>query len=200
MENNKKFTAYEYKNVTVKREASSMYEDCMRNFGWELIDESFPGFTSGENISGQIAGAAASFACAVSTPTQAAANIEIVQKYRRDREIRKNREVVGLEKECEAALAAIGGINQKNQARTMGTSLGLGILGTVFLGFAVYNFTFSHILWGILLALVGALGMAIGFFSNIKGGKSRAERSDAMLQAQIDIAYRSCEQAHALLI
>ena len=197
---NKEFVAYEYKNVTVKRESATMYEDCMSNFGWELIDESFPGFASGESITNQIAGAATSFASAVSTPSKAASNIEIVQKYRRDREVKKNREVALLEKECEQALAAIGGITRKNQAWTMGTSLGIGILGTVFLGFAVYNFIFSHIVWGILLALIGVAGWAIGFFANLKGGKKRAETSDSKVQDQIDIAYSACERAHALLV
>ena len=194
-----KFVAYEYKNVTVKRESASMYEDCMSNFGWELIDESFPGFATGENLSTQIAGAATSFASAVSTPSKAASDIEIVQKYRRDREIKKNRDVALLERECEQALKAIGGITQKNQAWTMGTSLGIGILGTVCLGFAVYHFVFSHIAWGILLALIGLAGWGSGFFLNIKGGKSRAAHSEQKIQEQIDIAYSTCERAHALL-
>ena len=197
---NKEFVAYEYKNITVKRESASMYEDCMSNFGWELMDESFSGFVSGESISNQIAGAASSFASAVSIPAQAVSNIEIVQKYRRDREIKKNHEIALLEKECEQALAAIGGITKKDQAWTMGTSLGIGILGTVFLGLAVYNFVFSHLVLGILFALVGIVGWAIGFFANIKGGKSRAAASDSKVQDQIDIAYGACERAHALLV
>ena len=196
---NNEFVAYEYKNVTVKRESATMYEDCMSNFGWELVNESFPGFTSGENISSQIAGAATSFASAVSAPTNAASAIEIVQKYRRDRGIKKNREIVLLEKECEQALAGIGAITRKDQAWTMGTSLGIGIVGTVFLGFAVYNFIFSHIVLGILLAVIGVAGWAIGFFANIKGRKSRAANSDAKIQDQLDIAYSACERAHALL-
>ena len=200
MENNKKFIAYEYKSVVVKRDAASMYEDCMRNFGWEIIDESISGFRLEEGISASIAGAATSFAAAVATPSDAAPHLDIAQKYRRDREIRKNREVVRLEKECEQALAAIGSINQKNQAWSMGISLGVGILGAVFLGFAVYSFIFSHTARGILMALVGVAGMAIGFFANVKGGKNRAERLAARVQEQTDIAYRACEQAHALLV
>ena len=196
---NEEFVAYEYKNVTVKKESASMYEDCMSNFGWELIDESFPGFAAGENISSQIAGAATSFASAVSAPQNAVSNLEVVHKYRRDREIKKNREVALLEKECEQALSAIGAITRKDQAWTMGTSLGIGILGTVFLGFAVYNFIFSNIVWGILLAIIGVAGWAIGFFANMKGGQSRAMKSDTKVQDQIDIAYSACERAHALL-
>jgi drug/metabolite transporter (DMT)-like permease len=82
----------------------------------------------------------------------------------------------------------------------MGMSLGTGIVGTVFIGLAVYNFVFSHVVLGVLFAAVGAIGWALGFFSNRKIGKKKVAETEPHIQEQLDIAYNACEQAHALLV
>lgn len=46
MSNKENFVAYEYKNLSVKRDSAAMYIDCMNNFGWMLVEEDMYGIPS----------------------------------------------------------------------------------------------------------------------------------------------------------
>ena len=199
MNNKENYVAYEYKTVNAKRDSVGMYIDCMENFGWTLIENDgydVPSLLSDlnpTNLGRNIASAAQTFGeTADATPS-------MVLKFKRDRRIGNKQELEKLEKEYEAALTAISKAERKNVAQTMGISLGTGIIGTVFIGLAVYNFVFSHTVLGVLFAAIGAIGWAIGFFSNMKIGKKKTTESEPYIQQQLDIVYSTCEKAHALL-
>jgi len=199
MSNKENFVAYEYKTINATRKSAGMYIDCMENFGWTLAEndgydiQSLLTNLNPANLGKNLANAAQSFGeTADATPA-------ITLKFKRDRRIENKQELEKLERGYEAALSAINRAERKNAAQTMGISLGTGIIGTVFISLAAYNFVFSNTVLGVLFAAVGAIGWAIGFFSNLKIGKKKYNQTEPYIQEQLDIVYNTCEKAHALL-
>jgi len=199
MSNKENFVAYEYKSVTIKRNSAGMYIDCMENFGWTLAENDGYDFQplltnlNPVNLGKNIATAAQSYG------ETADSSETLTLKFKRDRRIENKQQLDKLEREYEEALSAIHKVERKNVAQTMGISLGTGIIGTLFIGLAVYNFVFSNIILGVLFAAVGAIGWAIGFFSNMKIGKKKSTQTEPYVQEQLNIVYSTCEKAHALL-
>ena len=199
MSNKENFVVYEYKNITVKRNSAGMYIDCMENFGWSPAEND--GYDvhalltnlNPVNLGKNISNAAQSFG-ETADPSET-----MTLKFKRDRRIENKQQLEKLERECEDALSAINKSERKNAAQTMGISLGTGIIGTLFIGLAVYNFIFSNTVLGVLFAAVGAVGWAIGFFSNMKIGKKKSAQTEPYVQDQLNIVYSACEKAHALL-
>ena len=183
---NNNFVAYEYKDITVKRGSVEMYMDCLNNFGWTLVDD---GYLSLQDILAPLHAA-----------TGTSGTLDMVDlKFKRHRKIENKQELNKLERTCEEALASISKMERKNNAFTMGISLGMGIVGTVALGFAAHSFIASSIVAGVALTVLGLGGWAIGFFSNRKLAKKKATETDSLIQQQLDNAYEACEQAHTLL-
>ena len=186
---NKRFVAYEYKDITVKRDAVTLYEDCLAHFGWVLVGEGDHGWEQlGRNI--------ASVATTVAGQDD---SMTTTLKFKRDRDIKNKTEVNRLERQCVAALANIGKTERSSNAYTMGISLGTGIVGTVLLGFAHYGYRNANTALCVTMAILGIIGWGIGFFANMKVGKKKATQTEPMIQEQMDIAYEACEKAHALL-
>ena len=199
MSNKENFVAYEYKDITVKRNSAGMYIDCMENFGWTLVEndgydvQALLTNLNPVNLGKNIASVAQSFG-ETADPSET-----MTLKFKRDRRIENKQQLDKLERDYEEALAAIHKVERKNVAQTMGISLGTGIIGTVFISLAVYNFVFSNIVLGVLFAAVGAVGWAIGFFSNMKIGKKKSSQTEPYVEEQLNIVYSACEKAHALL-
>jgi len=199
MSNKENFVAYEYKNINATRDSAGMYIDCMENFGWSLVEND--GYDVQDlilnlnpvNLGRNIAGAAQTFGeTADSAPA-------ITLKFKRDRCIENKQQLDKLEREYEAALSAINKVERTNSAQTMGISLGTGIIGAGFVGLSVYNFVSSNIVLGVVFAVIGAIGWAVGFFSNRKIGNKKSTQFEPYIQEQLDIVYSTCEKAHALL-
>ena len=186
---NRRFVAYEYKDITVKGDAVELYTDCLAHFGWEPVGEGNHGW---DQLGKDIASVATTV---VGQPD----SMTITLKFKRDRDIKNKLEINRLERQCEAALANIGKAESKSNAYTMGISLGTGIVGTVLLGFAVYGFRSANTVLGVIMLILGIIGWGIGFFANLKVGKKKATQTEPMIQEQMDIAYEACEKAHALL-
>ena len=200
MSNKENFVAYEYKNVTVKRNSAGLYIDCMENFGWTLVEndgydvQTLLTNLNPVNLGKNIASAAQSYG-ETADPSET-----MTLKFKRDRRIENKQQLETLEQEYEQAMSAIHKVKRKNVAQTMGISLGTGIIGTVFIGLSVYNFVFSNTVLGVLFAVIGAIGWAIGFFSNMKIGKKKSTQTKPYVQEQLNIIYSACEKANALLV
>ena len=194
------FVAYEYKNVTTSQNSAAMCIDCMYNFGWMPIEDDMYSLEAilsnlnpvnlGKNISN----------VAQSIGGTSDESMAITLKFKRDRNIENKDALIKLEKEYEDAMVEITKIERKNNAQSMGVSLGTGIIGTVFIGLAIYNFIFSNTILGILFAVIGGIGWIIGFFSNQKINHKKSAKSDSFIQDQLNIISFSCEKAHSLII
>ena len=188
MTNENGFIGYEYKNITVKRDAVSIYADCLKNFGWDLIEEhDFHNYPVNSDIAN------------VHQHTATTDGLEMVSlKFKRDRNISKKIEINRLERTCEEALSAIDKLEEKSKAYSMGIALGSGIIGTGFLCLAIYNFMSANPGLGLGLALIGAAGWAVGLFAHRKVSKKESTKTEPMIEEQINIAYGACAQALAL--
>ena len=199
MSNKESFVGYEYKTVNATRDSAGMYIDCMENFGWSLVEndgynvQDLLSSLNPVNFGRNIASVAQTFG------ETADAAPAMTLKFKRDRRIENKQQLEKLEREYEDALSAIQKAERKNIAQTMGISLGTGIIGTAFIGLAVYNFVFSNTVLGVVFAAIGAVGWAIGFFSNMKIGKKKSTQTEPYVQEQLNIVYSTCEKAHALL-
>ena len=191
MKSNKDFVAYEYKSINVKRVDVSIYEDCLTNFGWQLVDQYE--FHHAPNVKVE------SFI--VNQQTTKVNGLEMMTlEFKRDRNINKKMELNRLERTCVEALSTINGLERKDEVSSMGVALGSGIVGTVFLAFAVYNFMSANPVAGILLALIGVAGWGIGFFAYTKISRMKTVKTEPIIDNQLNIAYAACEQAHTLLV
>jgi len=189
MESKNDFVAYEYKKIMVKRDSVSVFTDCLSNFGWILIDEYEYGYQP-----------EVTSYTPVHTVERHTNDLEtVVLKFKRDRHIRNKLEVSKLERKCETALSSAGSLERKNNAYKMGITLGVGILGAVFLAIAVFNFISANVIIGVFLTILGIAGLGIGYLANRKVEQKRSEQTEPMIQQQLEIAYEACEQAHALL-
>jgi len=187
--NNNTFVAYEYKNITVKRDSVAFYTDCLSNFGWVPVDEHEQTFQPTVTIA----------VPSVPVLTSTDENDRVSLKFKRDRCIGSEPELNKLERQCEEALASIGKLERKSSAYTMGVSLGTGLIGTALLGIAVYGFISSNIVLGVIFSVLGIAGWGVGFFSNLKARRKKATKTEPLIQEQLYIAYSACEQAHAFL-
>ena len=187
--NNNSFVAYEYKSITVKRDAVTFCTDCLSNFGWVQVEEHEQGFQPTATIAVPYA----------PVPDLTDENDRVSLKFKRNRRIGSEPELNKLESQCEEALASIRKLERRSHAYTMGISLGTGLIGTALLGIAVYGFISSNIVLGVIFSALGIAGWGVGFFSNLKARRKKAIKTEPLIQEQLDIAYSACEQAHAFL-
>jgi len=194
---NKGFVAYEYKNINVTRDSVPLYEDCYRNFGWSLVEQYEYGVHQAPNTT--YTGNTANVPH-VSVQTGKPADVDIVTlKFKRDSRLCNKQKLDILQGQCEDAITAIDHLQKKGSAQTMGTALGLGIVGTGFLALAVYNFISASTPLGVAFTIIGVAGWGIGFLANSRIGRRKKAQLEPMLQEQFEIIHGTCEQAHAML-
>lgn len=179
---NSKFILYEYKNTTVDFDTASMYKDCLKNFGWILVEEQTMNNFTTENQANNLD--------SINT---------VSLKFKRDHQINNKLELNRLEHKCEEALSAIHKIERKNKAYTMGATLGTGILGTAFLAIGIYNFVVGNPIFSILFIASGVAFCAIGFLAYFKVGEKQSNQTSTVIDEQFQIAYGACEKAYRIL-
>lgn len=200
MDNNKSFKAYEYKKITVKGDSAALYADCLQNFGWTPVEDRAHGYSVAQmGFSAMSLGT--SIAGAVSSSSDSIDDMDMVTlKFRRDSRIANKRELDRLERQCMEELQAISKVETGNNAKTMGISLGSGILGAAATAGAVLSFRAGAILPGVLFLIPAIAGWALGFFFHVRLRKTSEEKSAAKIDQHFDEIYATCETAHSLLI
>ena len=162
---------YEYKEATVPRKMESVYVDGYANFGWEF---------NGTDYAPQ-------------------GEIDIVLKFKRDRQLKNKVELNRLERQFEKGLSEIGGLERKNSAIVMGVALGAGIVGTAFLVGAVFSFIASKVALGIILLIPSIAGWMFGYFSSVRLKGKQSEQTAPQIDQRYDEVYAVCQKAHDLL-
>ena len=186
MNENTNFVAYEYKDIALKRSMAAMYIDCMKNFGWELIERNEYGILNSNPLAVQI------------YHERPEAPDAVILKFRRDKKMDNRRKINELEGQYEDAFKKLGKLDTKNDAKTMGISLGSGIVGAGCIALAVYGFMSSNIFLAVVFTLIGLAACAVGFFANIKFGRKNAQSSEPQKQGLMDLIYDTCEKASVL--
>lgn len=162
---------YEYKEITVPRKMESVYVDGYANFGWEF---------NGTDYAPQ-------------------GEIDIVLKFKRDRQQRNKTELNRLERQFENGLYEVGKLGRKTSAVVMGVSLGAGIVGTAFLVGAVFSFIADKIALGVILLIPAIAGWALGYFSSVRLKVKQSAQTAPQIDQHYDEVYAVCQKAYDLL-
>lgn len=173
MNDEKSFTAYDYKEITVDKKNMSQYIDCYECFGWKLNDK-VPVYGNGGKITLHL---------------------------KRDRKIINKSELTRLTRHFEACMNEIAALEKSKDSAAIAASLSVGIIGTVFMGGSTFAVTANPpIIWlCVLLAIPGFIGWILPYFIYKKAFLKRAETVAPLIEAKYDEIYEICEKGSKLL-
>ena len=166
----KNFVGYEYQSVTVSRDLENLYSDGYRNFGWSL-----------EGASGNRMGV-----------------LSVTMKFKRDRRIRNKAELTRLQRQFDACITEICGMEKSKFSSASMVAFSIGVAGCAFLAGATFAFLASMIPLCIILAIPGFVGWILPYFcyNNTFAKKSRSLAP--LIDGKFDEIYEICEKANGL--
>ena len=167
------FTAWEYKEVTVRSEKASLTLDGYESFGWQL-DEHFPPQENGGTVT---------------------------FKLRRDRRLVNRTELTRLQRNFEADLDEIAALERSRTSEAAITALVIGLLGTAFMAGSVFAVVADppRILLSILLAVPAFAGWIAPVFV-YRWVRARKTRKVApFLEDKLNEIDTMCEKGQSLL-
>lgn len=169
----KNFIGYDYKEVEVEDSDISMYLDGFLNFGW-IADGDRPSAKKGGNV---------------------------VLHLKRDRAITNKVELTRLERYFESCMNEVRVLNKSQTSIPTMVSLGIGIIGTIFMAgstFAVTNEP-PMIALCVLLAVPGFAGWILPYFVYKSFAKKQKEKIKPLLEDKYDEIYGICKKGNNLL-
>jgi hypothetical protein len=173
MNNEERFVAYEYKNITAAHELESIYLDGFPNFGWEP-DGSAPFFS----------------------PKGTAA---VMLKFKRNRNIKNKGDLTRLERQFENGIQEIE-ILEKSKTNTASiVAFTIGIIGAAFMAGSVFAYLAGMTPLMVVLAIPGFAGWVLPYFCYTRIKAKRIQTIAPLIEKQYDAVYDVCEKAHTLL-
>jgi hypothetical protein len=166
------FIAYEYKDLLVRRDVKSLYEDSYPSFGWALE----------ENADAPVLGISS-----------------VNLKFKRDRKIRNKAELTRLQRQFESNVKEIESLEHSKATGAQIAALIVGILGTAALAGSVFAYLSSMIPLMIILAIPGFIGWVLPYFCYTRILKKRIDTVTPLIEEQYDTIAEVCEKANALL-
>ena len=165
------FVGYDYRDITVPRDMESMYADGYQNFGWILDTTSTP-FTGLNNIT---------------------------LKFKRDRKIRNKMELTRLQRQFDACVNEISGMERSKAASASIIAYTIGLVGTAFLAGATFAVLAPNIVLCIILALPGFVGWILPYFLYKQYYAKKSAQLAPLIDNKYDEIYEICERANSLL-
>ena len=167
----KDFIGYEYRDVTVSRDLENMYADGYRNFGWNL-----------EGCSGNTIGL-----------------YSITMKFKRDRKIRNKAELTRLQRQFDACISEISGMEKSKVSSASIVAYSIGLGGSAFLAGATFAFLANMIPLCVILAIPGFAGWILPYFCYNNTFAKKNEKVAPLIDVKYDEIYEICEKANGLL-
>ena len=167
------FVGYEYKELTVARDALSFYLDAYRNFGWEL-------------------GAA--------RPEQRKGSHATVT-LRRDRRILNKAELTRLQQNFEACAGDIRALEAAKTTSASVLALTSGLVGTALMAGSVFAVTAQppHIALCVLLAVPAFLFWGGAWVLYRWQTRRKTQQLSPLIEEKHEEIYSLCERGHQLL-
>lgn len=167
------FTAYEYKELNIKKNMASFYMDCYENFGW-CEDDNFP---AKENMD------------------------SVTLRLKRNRKIVNKTELTRLQRHFEADMQDIYSLEDSKTTQPRIAALTIGIIGTAFMAGSVFAVTAAPpIIWlCILLAIPAFAGWILPYFVYKKLKDIKTKKVTPYIEEKYDEIYEICEKGHSLL-
>lgn len=165
------FVGYEYQDVIVKNEMSSVYTDGYENFGWKL-----EGTSTKEGKMGSV-----------------------VLKFKRDRKIRNKAELTRFQRQFNVCVSEIEALNFSKGVKASAIAYVIGVVGTAFMAGSVFAVTSNQIMGCIVMAIPGLISWIIPYpiFRKIKTKKTK--EVTPLIDNKYDEIYSICEKANSLL-
>lgn len=170
----KYFVGYEYKEVTVDQEKTSMYLDAYLNFGWIEDDHSMPPTIKGK----------------------------VIIRLKRDRKLLNKAELTRLQRHFEACLNELAKLEESKTSLATMWAIIIGVVGTVFIAGATFAVTATPplVFLCILLAIPGFLGWIAPVFVYKIVVKKKNDQIEPLLEQKYEEIYEICEKGNKLLL
>ena len=168
---NRSFIGYEYQEISVKNEMSSVCADGYANFGWKLEDSSF----------------------ALGRPDS------VVMKFKRNRKIRNKTELTRLQRQFDSIVSDIISLESSKRLKASIIAYTVGIVGTAFMAGSVFSVTAGLILPCIILAIPAFVGWILPYFLYRSIEKDKTASVAPLIESKYDELYTICEKANDLL-
>lgn len=167
------FVGYEYKEIVVSSELTSMYLDCYETFGWE----------PDENLE-----------------VSSAMGLTTI-RMKRDRKIINKMELTRLQRQFEACAREIQDLERSKRTIATIWALAVGIIGTAFMAGSVFAVTNEPpIYWlSVLLAVPAFAGWGCPYFLYRYQVRVQTHRVQPLIEAKHEEIYEVCEKAYSLL-
>lgn len=165
------FIAFEYKDITVKRETESLLIDSYQNFGWVLEGVSAVHLASGK----------------------------VTIKFKRDRKIRNKAELTRLQRQFDSYIEEIENLEKSKESKAALAAIVVGIIGTAFMAGATFAVVADHIALCIVLAVPAFIGWIIPYFLYKSVYAKRTAAVTPIIENKYDELYEVCERASNLL-
>lgn len=168
---NRSFIGYEYQEISVKNEMSSVCADGYANFGWNLEDSSF-----------------------------ALGRLDsVVMKFKRNRKIRNKTELTRLQRQFNSIVSDIISLESSKRLKASIIAYTVGIVGTAFMAGSVFSVTAGLILPCIILAIPAFVGWILPYFLYRSIEKDKTASVAPLIDSKYDELYTICEKANDLL-
>lgn len=177
MREEKKFTAYDYKEIEADRNMIPFLRDGYENFGWET--EERPGKIS-------------------SNPKQ---NNKAVLQMKRNRKIMNKQELLRLQSHFEDCVHEVELLEKSKSDMATILSLIAGVLGTAFMAGSVFAVTAQSplVILSVILAIPGFIGWILPYFLYKRIREKQTAKMNPLIEKKYDEIYEICEKGNKLL-
>ncbi|MDE7156896.1 MAG: hypothetical protein K2O02_02880 [Lachnospiraceae bacterium] len=175
----KNYVGYEYKEIVTESSRVSFLLDGYENFGWEIDGKVQERRSTPNTASGQ----------------------KVTVYLKRNRKIINKAELTRLQRNFEACVREIDGMEKSKTSAASMYAIILGIFGTAFMAGATFAVTAQppHYILCILLAVPGFLGWIVPFFLYKRESRKQAEKLAPLIEEKYDEIYEICEKGNKLL-
>lgn len=172
------YVGYDYKEVAINQDKTSMYVDGYMNFGWVLDEKVKPSSYAGKSQMGKV-----------------------TLKLKRDRKILNKTELTRLERHFEACMSEIETMEKSRTSSAIMWALVIAMIGTAFMAGSVFAVTNDPpmILLCILLAIPAFAGWILPFFVHRTILSKKTKKMEPLIEQKYDEIYEICEKGNKLL-
>lgn len=196
-----KYIAYEYKNVKVPNELESLWVDSLANYGWEL-DGNKPATV--KRAPGPLWVLIAPLSLLPGTPFAKMlkdhdSETDTQLTFKRDKNIPNKERLDRLQAQFEHC--AKGLVSLENSKKSSASTVGylVGIIGTVFMGLAMFAYLASMMALCVVLAVPGFACWILSYVA-FRGMKNSCEKKVApTIEDQYETIHGLCKSANDLM-
>lgn len=170
------FIGYDYREIRVKEENTSLVIDGYANFGWLIDDNQGPHLVTPSNNQSRV-----------------------TLKFKRDRIIRNKAELTRLQRQFDATVEEIEKLEKSKELSATIAAITVGIIGTAFIAGSVFAVDAGAIGLMILLAIPGFLGWISPYFIFRKLKDRKGQIIDPIIEQKYDEIYEITKQGNSLL-